>query len=44
MKTGQKLELENPSTGEIFRKLTYNSWDEVKTKLSEHFLKLEISI
>ena len=34
MKTAQELKLVNPSTGEIFRKLPYHSWEAVKTKLT----------
>ena len=34
MKTGQKLKLVNPSTGETFRELPYHLWDEVKTQLT----------
>ena len=33
MKTGQKLNLVNPSTNEIFRELPHHSWEEVKAQL-----------
>ena len=34
MKTGRKLKLVNPSTGETLRELPYHLWDEVKTQLT----------